>query len=93
MKKVDYIILAISYILITVTFALRPAYESGMVTNPNFSDYNVKGFGELLGSFLLASVITLPLQFFSGWDKKAYISKTIKGMLMASAIASLSIFA
>lgn len=90
MKKTDYVLLLISYVTLVYVFATGSTVEH-YASNPVFPDYLMEGLGGLFGSFMITSIVTLPLQFFSGWDKHKYISKTIKGMLILSFISSLSL--
>jgi hypothetical protein len=77
MKRSNYLILSISFIL-SLIYVLIGNVSS--VTNPGTSDYIVSGLGTLFGAFLITSIFTLPLQFTSGWSKESYLRKTFIGM-------------
>ncbi|EKD99435.1 MAG: hypothetical protein ACD_22C00256G0008 [uncultured bacterium] len=88
MNKIYWGLLLVSYIILVYVFSTTNI-DTHAVTNPGFSDYLAEGFGGTLASFILTSVVTLPLQYISGWNKVSYLRKTIKGMLIVSFICLL----
>lgn len=74
MKKLDFILLSISYIL-GVCVAANSV--NPYVSNPHFSDHVVSGLGSFVAAFIMASIVSLPIQFFSGWSRHGYVRKTL----------------
>lgn len=89
MRKLDKILLVIEYVISVVATATS---NTQAVTNPDFSDYLVGGFGMLVGAFLITSIFTIPIQMSSGWNKQEYVSKTIRGLPIIIIISLLSRF-
>lgn len=89
MNKLDTILFALEYIISVVLSATSGTHA---VSNPNFGDYLVEGFGMMLGAFLITSIFTIPIQMSSGWNKNQYVSKTIRGLPIVLAISLLSRF-
>jgi len=79
MNKLDYVLVFISYIFSTVSYVVRGDYY---VSNLLSSDLITAGLGSFLGAFIMTSIITLPLQFFSGWNKNEYTRKTLIGSII-----------
>lgn len=84
MKKVDYLLLSISYVL---AFIVSIMSETHAVTNPGLSDYIAGGLGGLVGAFLIASIFTLPINFAGGLSKEEYLRNTFVGMPIVLIVA------
>lgn len=89
MRKIDKILLIVEYVVSVIATATS---STQAVTNPDFSDYLVGGFGMLVGAFLITSIFTLPIQMARGWNKQDYVSKTIRGLPIIIIISLLSRF-
>jgi len=87
MNKKGYVILVLLYGLSVIYNILWQARYSNSqyirdiaVTNPDLSDFLIMGAGTLLSTFLFTSIFTVVIQLKEGWNKNAYMNKTIKGM-------------
>lgn len=89
MKKSDYVIIAIEYVISVFLSATSNVHA---VTNPYFSDYLTEGIGMMVGAFLITSIFTIPIQMSGGWDKQQYARKTIRGIPIVLGISVLSRF-
>ncbi len=83
MQKLDYVLLGFSYL---VAFVYVSFTGNVGVSNPNIADYLDGGIWSMFGYFLGVSIFTLPIQFFSGWNKFAYIRKTLIASLVFQVI-------
>lgn len=87
MKKADYAYLIVNYVIAILAVALT---GNSTVYNPIASDYLTAGIGSMLGSLFMVSIITLPVQFFSGWEKYSYIRKTLISSIVLQVILLIS---